>query len=119
MANDFKAALARVQSDYSFYVQCQADPATALADYALTDEERAALTDPDLLAGALKRGSEAMRLPSITIKISGTHDWVNRAATHHEQQVDDLVAREVEAIRAADSDEERTQSTLRLMQLLG
>jgi hypothetical protein len=119
MANDFKAALARVQSDYAFYIQCQSDPATALADYALTTDERDALSDPEQLADALKRGSEAMRLPSITIKISGSHDWVNRAAIHNEEQFDDLIAREVEAVLSAENDDERDQSTLRLMQLLG
>jgi hypothetical protein len=119
MPNDFKAALARVQTDYAFYVQCQSDPATALADYALSAEERSALSDPGQLADALKRGSEAMRFPSITIKISGTHDWVNRAATQHEEQFDDLIAREIESIQRAENDDERGDATLRLMQLLG
>jgi hypothetical protein len=120
MPDDFRAALARVQSDYDFYVRCQSDPETALADYALTADQRAALSDPDQLADALKHGTEGRwRFPSITIKISGTHDWVNRAATHDGEQVDELIAREIEAIKAADSDDQRGEATLRLMQLLG
>ncbi len=119
MQNDFKAALARVQSDYDFYIRCQADPDTALADYALSPEERAALGDPDRLAEALKHGSESMRLPSITIKISGTHDWVNRAAADRENPVGELIQHEVDSIRNAGTDGERDESTLRLMQLLG
>lgn len=119
MQDDFKAALARVQSDYAFYVQCQSDPATALADYSLSPEERAALSDPERLADSLKRGSD-MRLPTITIKISGTHDWVNRAAPQKKQnQVDQLIAREVESVKRAENDDEREESTRRLMQLLG
>jgi hypothetical protein len=121
MPDDFKAALARVQSDYDFYIRCQSDPETALADYALTADQRSALSDPERLADALKYGSEKMkfRFPTITIKISGTHDWVNRAAIHDGEQFDELIAREVEAINAAQSDDERGEATLRLMQLLG
>jgi hypothetical protein len=119
MPDDFKAALARVQSDYDFYIRCQSDPEAALGDYALTADQRAALSDPERLADALKRGSGEMRFPSITIKISGTHDWVNRAATENGEQFDELIAREIEAIKMADDDAERSESTLRLMQLLG
>jgi hypothetical protein len=119
MRHDFKAALARVHSDYAFYVHCQSDPESALADYELSPEERSALSDPDRLADALQRGRDAMRFPSITIKISGTHDWVNRAAPQKEGEVDELIAREVASIKRADNDDERGQSTLRLIQLLG
>jgi hypothetical protein len=116
--DDFKAALARVQSDYAFYIQCQADPVTALADYSLSPEERATLCDPQRLAESLKRGND-MRLPTITIKISGTHDWVNRAPRPPKKDVGELTAREVESVKQADNDAERRESTLRLMQLLG
>jgi hypothetical protein len=117
MRDDFDAALARVQSDYAFYVQCQSDPATALTDYSLTSEERAALSDPERLADALKRGSDMAR-PSITIKISGTHDWVNRASPT-KRVADELIAQQVESVKNADNDDEREESTLRLIQLLG
>lgn len=119
MRNDFKAALARVQSDYAFFIQCQSDPAKALADYSLSPEERSTLSDPEWLADALKRGNDPRLLPSITIKISGTHDWINRAPPKRKEEVDELIAREVDSVKRADSDEERAESTLRLIQLLG
>ena len=119
MRDDFKAALARVQGDYDFYVRCQTDPATALADYSLSPQECATLSDPERLAEALTPGSE-MALPRITITISGKHDWVNRAApTKQNDEVDELIAREVESLTRADSDDERDESALRLIQLLG
>jgi len=122
MRDDFKVVLARVQSDYSFYIQCQSDPAAALADYTLSPEERATLSDPEGLADALKRGSGIRMLPSITIKISGTHDWINpspRPKRREDDDVDELIAREVESVKRADSEDERGEATLRLIQLLG
>jgi hypothetical protein len=113
MRDDFKVTLARVQSDYAFYIRCESDPATALADYSLSAEERATLSDPERLADALKRASD------ISITISGTHDWINRAAPEKENEVDELIAREVESVKRADNDDERGESTLRLIQLLG
>lgn len=80
MLDDFKRALARVQSDYDFYVECQASPATALTGYDLSPEERSTLLDPEQLAAALEKGIGVHKLPPITIKICGTHDWINRAA---------------------------------------
>jgi hypothetical protein len=118
MRDDFKAALARVQSDYAFFIQCQSDPATALAVYSLSPEERATLSDPERLADSLKRGSDK-RPRAITITISGTHDWINRAAPQEENEVAELIAREVESVKRADNDDERGESTLRLIQLLG
>ncbi len=114
MRNDFQAALARVQSDYDFYIQCQSDPGSALVCYALSSEERATLSDPELLADFLQRGSRAIK-----ITISGTHDWVNRAAPRRETDVDELIAREVESVRRAGDDGARAESALRLVQLLG
>jgi hypothetical protein len=113
MRDHFKAALARVQSDYAFYIQCESDPATALSDYSLSAEECAMFSDPERLADALKRASD------ISITISGTHDWVNRAAPEKEKEGDDLIAREVESVKRADNNDERGESTLRLVQLLG
>ena len=119
MQDDFRAALARVQSDYSFYIQCQSDPAAALSGYSLSSEERATLSDPERLADALKRGRDPRLLPSITIKISGTHDWINRAPKRKQTEEDELIAREVESVKLAGNDDERDESTLRLMRLLG
>jgi hypothetical protein len=53
---DFRRALGRVQSDYGFYVECQANPAVALAGYDLSVDERSTLLDPEKLADVLKRG---------------------------------------------------------------
>lgn len=120
MPDNFKAALARAQSDYAFYIQTQSDPAAALADYSLSPEERATLSDPKRLADALNGGRDPRLLPSITITISGKHDWINRAPTKRkEDEVDELIAREVESVKRAGNDGERGESTLRLMRLLG
>lgn len=124
MLKDFKRALARVQSDYAFYIACQEDPSSALEEYDLSPEERSALSDPEKLAEVLKTGVGAKRrLPSITVKISGTHDWVNRAATKdsvdEEADRDAKVAVEVEAIRQATGEEERTAAVARLMERIG
>lgn len=114
MNSDFKAALDRVQSDYAFYIQCQSDPGQALTGYSLSPQERAMFSDPGRLAASLKRAS------GVKITISGTHDWVNRAVAPEEKAVaEDLIAREVESVKRADSDEERSASTLRLIRLLG
>lgn len=118
MRDDFRSALARVQSDYDFYVRLQVDPEDALTGYSLGPEERRTLSDPDLLAGALKAGGD-MRLPSITIKISGTHDWVNRTPPKKATDSAELISREVEAIRGAESEAEREESTRRLIKLIG
>lgn len=119
MRDDFKAALASVQSDYAFYIQCESDPATALMGYSLSPEERATLSDPERLADALNREGGIRMLPSIIIKISGTHDWINRAPQKPKKEADELIAREVESVKRADSDDKRSESTLRLIQLLG
>lgn len=118
MGRDFKGALDRVQRDYAFYIDCQLDPATALADYSLSSEEQATFRDPQRLTDALQERS-SMRLPTITIKISGTHDWINRAAAVKQEDVTEMIAREVESVRRADNDEERRESTLRLLRLIG
>jgi hypothetical protein len=119
MRDDFKTALSRVQSDYAFFIQCQSDPAKALADYSLSPEERATLRDPERLADALKRGRDPRLLPSITIKISGTHDWINRTPPKRKNEADELIAREVESVKRAVNDDERGEAALRLIQLLG
>ena len=118
MRDDFKAALIRVQSDYAFYIQCQSDPAVALADYSLSPEERATLSDPERLADSLKP-KRSIRSWGITITISGTHDWINRAPQRKEDDADERIAREVESVKRADNDDERGESTRRLIQLLG
>jgi hypothetical protein len=120
---EFKRALARVQTDYAFYVDCQTNPAVALAGYDLTTEERATLLDPGKLGDMLMRGVETLKMklaPMITIK--GTHDWVNSAAAKTPDlsrlDNDSGIAREITAIRRATEDGERTRATVRLMELL-
>lgn len=122
MLKDFKRALARVQSDYAFYIDCQVNPVAALEGYELTPEERLALTDPEKLAQVLQEGVGKKRRPSITVKISGTHDWVNRAAAKDatvEADRDAKVADEVHAIQQASAADERTAAVVRLMELIG
>jgi hypothetical protein len=124
MLEDFKRALARVQSDYGFYIGCQTNPTVALAGYSLSPDERLALTDPEKLAEVFKPGAGVLNLrPSITIKISGKHDWINRAvpvdAAGVRADCEEKVGLEVEAIKRARTDGERTGATVRLMELIG
>jgi hypothetical protein len=115
VVEDFKRALARVQTDYEFYIDCQTNPDEALAGYDLSPDERATLSDPKKLADMLIRG--------IRITISGTHDWVNRAAPKSKAMEkadrDAKVATEVQAIKQATTDDERTGAAIRLMELVG
>ena len=117
MSDSFTVVLARIQSDYEFYIGCQTDPGSTLAGYDLTPEERSALSDPDRLARMLQEDLRPRNIPSITIKISGRHDWVNRTPKKHARQ--QPVVREVAAIKAAVSDEERVQAALTLIERIG
>jgi hypothetical protein len=119
MIESFTAALARVQSDFDFYVACQTDADAALAEYDLSAEERAALTDPDVLADVLKKGLMPRNRPAITVKISGTHDWVNRTKKPPRRLDQARIQREVQTIGEASTDDDRTQAALRLMELIG
>jgi hypothetical protein len=124
MLDDLKRALVRAQGDYGFYIDCQTNPAAALAGYDLTAGERSALTDSEKLSDMLMRGIGILELrPSLTVKISGKHDWVNATKKKttkmeaDEREAD--IATEVAAIRQAQSPEQRTRATLRLMELIG
>ena len=119
MLDDFKSALARVQRDFGFYIGCQTEPAAALAGYQLSPAERRAFADPDALADMLRGGIDVSRLK---ITISGTHDWINRAAVATPAVAADhdaKVAGEVDAIRSAGTDRERRGAAVRLMELIG
>ncbi len=95
------------------------NPAAALAGYDLSSDERSALTDSEKLADVFKNGIIS-ELPSITIKICETHDWVNRTPTRKKSLGrDTCVENEVEAIRRASTAEERTTAVVRLMELIG
>jgi hypothetical protein len=118
MKNYLYEVVARVQSDYDFYVEFQCDPAAALEGWSLNPQERETLLDPVRLADALERRKATM-LPPITIKISGSHDWINRAAPRKGKAADDLVAEEIAAISRAGDDGERKDGTLRLIRLIG
>jgi hypothetical protein len=119
MIESFKAALARVQTDYDFYIGCQTDPDATLAGYDLSPDERQALSNPDLLADVLKKGVRPRNAPSITVKISGTHDWVNRTKKPPKKTDAARIQREVAAIEQASTDEERARAAVRLMELIG
>ena len=119
MIESFKAALARVQTDYDFYIGCQTNPDATLAGYDLSLDERRALSNPNLLADVLKKGVRPRNAPSITVKISGTHDWVNRTKKPTKKTDAARIQREVAAIEQASTDEERTRATVRLMELIG
>jgi hypothetical protein len=114
VSEDFNRVLARVQTDYEFYINCQTNPAAALADYNLSPDERSTVLDAEKLDKLLIQG--------ISITISGTHDWVNRAApkkkAKKKKDRNAAVAAEVQAIKQATSDEERTGAALRLMELV-
>jgi hypothetical protein len=117
--NDLKRALGRVQSDYGFYIECQANPAVALAGYDLSADERSVLTDPVKLADVLRGGIGASPL---RITISGTHDWVNRTRPKKKKKKTtnvQAIAHEAEAVKQASTHEERTGAAVRLMRLIG
>jgi hypothetical protein len=115
--SEFKRALGRVQSDFGFYIDCQANPAAALAGYDLTPDERSVLVDPAKLAEVLWGGVGVDPL-RITFTISGKHDWINRATSKKAPKVE-AVAQEVEAVKRAGTGAERTDAAVRLMGLIG
>lgn len=117
MLDSFKAALARIQSDYDFYIGCQTDPASTLTGYDLSPDERSALTDPGELARVLDEDLRPHNLPKITVTIKGRHDWVNLAPKQKPRQ--ERVVHEVAAIKAAASDEARAQAALQLIERIG
>ena len=120
MLEDLKRALARVQSDYGFYIECQTNPSAALEGYSLSPDERLALTNPGKLADLLAPGNGISHL---RITISGTHDWVNRVArmdaAADKGHDDSKVGLEVDAIKRASTDGDRFRAAFRLMELIG
>jgi hypothetical protein len=75
VVESFRRVLARIQSEYDFYIRFQENPVEALKGYDLSPDERAVLTDPARL-GSLLTGLGDAGL-DITITIVGTHDWFN------------------------------------------
>jgi hypothetical protein len=120
MLSEFKRALARVQSDYGFFIGCQTDPAVALAGYDLSAGERSALGNPSKLAEVFERGVGASRL---IITISGSHDWINRSGpvrtSIDDAERDQLITRQVELVKRASDEHRRTDAALKLMELIG
>jgi hypothetical protein len=116
MLDDFKRALARVQSDYGFYINCQTNSAVALAGYDLTADEQSALTNAEKLSDVFREAATPLKL---VITFAGRHDWVNRAAQRDKVTLDSRVASEVEAIRHAGNGKERSDAAVRLMELIG
>jgi precorrin-6B methylase 1 len=92
--DDFNRALARVQSDYAFFIDCHIDPAKAFAGYDLSPEERSALSDPEKLSEVLKG-----RI--------GVNRARERKTTEADVSGDARVATEVEAIKDASKDQDR------------
>jgi len=120
MLEDFKRALTRVQGDYQFYVDCQANPVAALASYDLTADELSVLSNPRKLAAVLHRGIGVDQFRfSFIITISGTHDWVNRVAPDDKPTDKATIATDIEAIKQAPAGDERTQAVLRLIEQIG
>jgi hypothetical protein len=120
--DDFKRALARVQRDFGFYIGVQTEPAVALAGYDLSPAERRAFADPDVLADMIRRGIGVTKLRPVTVKVSGSHDWINRAAAAEPVLGADgeaKVAVEVEAVKRAGTERERTGAVVRLLELIG
>ena len=128
MLEDFKKALARVQSDYGFYIGCQTNPALALAGYDLSRGRAVGVQRPrDARRHAEARDRRSRNLRPITVKISGKHDWINRAvpvnlemAAIEKADRDAKVARRGRGDQAgAGTDDERTGATVGLMELIG
>ena len=115
--SNFIVVLDRVQSDYAFYVRLQSDPNSALAEYELTADERAALSDPKRLADAI---GHALPLKGLTVTISGKHDWVNRQPKRKNAPVRAApLERMAQLVLTAENANIRRESTLRLIQLFG
>lgn len=126
MIEDFIRVLTRVQSDYGFYLGCQTNPAVALRDYALNTDEYEALVDPQKLRAMLDDRTLENKPTKLVITFSGRHDWINRtkpktiqsstntdAAERHAQ-----VSHEIEAIRQAQTHEERAAAAVRLLSVI-
>lgn len=116
--------LARVQSDYGFYIGCQTNPAVALRDYALSTHEYEALLDPEKLRAMLDDSALENKPTRLVITFSGKHDWINRtkptrASTNtNTAEYDAQVSHEIEAIRQAGKHEERAAAALRLLAVI-
>lgn len=118
MLKDFKGVLARVQSDFTFYIECLVNPASALAQYNLSSDELSVLSNPTKLADFLSQGFAITK--GFVITICGSHDWVNAPPKKLVKKgpVDvSRVATAVEAIRSASTASERTDSVVRLIEL--
>jgi hypothetical protein len=125
MLGDFARILARVQSDFGFYIRCQTNPDLALEGYSLSPGERETLLDPVKLSAALGETARENGPTGLIITFSGKHDWVNRTKTKTglagestAAARDAQVSREIEAIRQADSDEDRATAAVRLLTLI-
>jgi hypothetical protein len=123
MLRDFARILARVQSDFGFYIGCQTEPAATLAGYALSPGERETLLDPAKLSAALGETARGNGVSGLIITFSGKHDWVNRTRKLRkrdsvEAEHRDQLSREIEAIRQADTHEGRATATERLLVLI-
>ena len=125
MSAELKRVLARVQTDYSFFIECQTNPDVALADFDLSAAERSILTDPDKLTDMIMRGNgEVTPQAAISVTISGTHDWVNVAPQPEEKGLDTaehhaLIAAQIEAVKRAETDDERKAAVARLVESVG
>jgi hypothetical protein len=126
MINDFIRVLARVQSDYDFYIGCQTNPAAVLRDYALDTKEYEALIDPEKLRVMLEDSALENKPIKLIITFKGKHDWVNRAKPTTQPPTTNtnaaayqaLVSHEVEAIRQAYTHEERAAAAVRLLTVI-
>jgi hypothetical protein len=125
LSAELKRALTRVQTDYSFFIECQTNPDAALADFDLSGAERSILTDPDKLTDMIMRGNgEVTPQAAISVTISGTHDWVNVAPQPDEKGLNTaehhaLIAAQIEAVKRAGTDDERKAAVARLVELVG
>jgi hypothetical protein len=124
MTEDFIRVLARVQSDYGFFIGCQTNPAVALRDFALNSDEYETLVDPQKLRAMLDDGALENKPKRLIITFKGKHDWINktkpktsttnRDAVEHQAQV----SHEIEAIRQARTPEERAAAAVRLLTVI-
>ena len=119
-STDVRRALLRMQTDDDFLDQVRTAPEEAFHDYELSEAERSALIRRDNALRAYVMGDAIDESVTITITITGMHDWFNVTDLRPMDQLSDDVRSRVrdqaERVLGA-SGGERVDLLLTLLQL--